>query len=104
MEYLMQAIQIIAPPPGQAPEWVRKQWVGCILPTSGTSLGRHLGVLDHKPNDDNAYGYRVEKKVAIEVLRQKSPEAAEWWDENTVIAPGSGLVFDQKVCMLVMDS
>jgi len=92
------AVRIVAVPPGEAPLWVREQWVGLELPlaantakpqayvTSGVLsgplsfwqliLGHFLGRLKR------ASGYPVDAAEALSVLETKSPEAAQWWHEN----------------------
>jgi hypothetical protein len=91
-------VRIVAAPPGEAPLWVREQWVGLELPlaantakpqryvTSGVLSGplsfwqlilwQFIGRL--KP----ASGYPVDVAAALSVLETKSPEAARWWHEN----------------------
>ena len=96
----MTQIRIIAVPPGQAPEWVRKKWVGLILPISEAApTGEQRGVLGGKP--ENLGGYRVVLEEAMKILREKNPEAAEWWKTNTSFPPGSKLVFKKDVCKLL---
>ena len=92
-------LQIVSVPPGEAPLWVREQWVGLLLPlsqwkegpvsflTSGVLTGpkgayaRILSALTGKLERQS--GYVVEVLPAIEALHARSPEAAQWWRENT---------------------
>ena len=104
-------------PPGEAPEDVRKAWVGLELPTKGgisvfqtaqvisgpkSPLGRFIAQLFGRLRLEK--GYAVETIVAIEILKQKSPEAANWWIENTphLLMPGKHLVFISSVCEPVL--
>ena len=101
-----QKIKFIGVPPGQAPDWVRKEWIGVEVPLiEGPPLNPALlaGALGGKADPRSFGGYRVEPVVAFAALREKSPEAADWWE--TRFPPGrSGLVelvFARDVCELV---
>jgi hypothetical protein len=54
-------------PPGFAPEPIRRQWVGVALPMRGY----------FEPAD----GVCVMGREAIELLKQKSPDAHAWWQD-----------------------
>ncbi|MEI8337934.1 MAG: hypothetical protein WCF92_02175 [bacterium] len=97
----MSSIKIISTPPGQAPEWVREKWIGVEIPVPMQALepGLQMGVKGGKP--ENSGGYQVNTSEAIEALRKKSPEAAEWWEENVPLAAIPQLVFSKAVCELV---
>lgn len=94
-------IKIIDVPPGQAPDWVRKEWVGLIMPVAENlpPIISACGVLGGKVENPN--GYPIETSIAIEALTKKSPEAAQWWKDNVSLNCISWLVFHQKVCQLV---
>jgi len=92
----MEKFIIIATPPGQAPEWVRKEWVGLELPISELTNGFQAGVLGGKP--ENLGGFSVDGQVAIDLLNKKSPKAAEWWRTNAPHVLSARLVFKQEVC------
>jgi hypothetical protein len=81
----MGIIEIIKIPPGEAPESVRKEWVGLKLPLVDelpTTIG-HFGVVGVKSKRPvSSGGYPVDTKTAVEILEKKSPEAAAWWKEN----------------------
>ena len=98
-------IEIIAIPPGDAPEWVRKKWLGCIFPvvedcfdepiTDGLAAGALGGV------PKNTDGYRVDTEEALRVLEGKSQEAANWWRKTMPEVWGymsPQLVFKRGVC------
>jgi len=90
---------ITAAPPGEAPLWVREKWVGLSLPLyqskSSPVSSLASGVISGPRNCFSSLvalltgrfhresGFVVESKVAIELLAQASPEAANWWRENT---------------------
>jgi hypothetical protein len=46
------------------------------------------------------FGYTVESKVAIELLAARSPEAAQWWHQNTpqFAEPGRYFMFAADSC------
>ncbi len=98
-------IRIIDTPPGQAPEWVRKQWVGL-----------ELTVADEPQDDEprvqygarggasqNLGGYKIDAEVALGALAEKSLLAARWWEDHapTAFLPSSMLVFRRDVCEVI---
>ena len=96
----MSSVRIISIPPGQAPEWVRKKWVGLVIPlpeqeTSGLQMGVRGG------KAENQGGYQVETREAIRRLEDKSPEASRWWRENLIPEATPRLVFSRAVCELI---
>ena len=112
-------LRIEAVPPGEAPQWVRQQWVGLSLPLAGgRSSPRSLltsGVLSG-PKSFLATlaalfggklvrrsGYVVDTSAAVAILATKSPEAAAWWRENTprLVRPGRYFVFPYEVGRIV---
>ena len=96
----MSSIKIISTPPGQAPEQVRKEWIGVEIPFLEQELaGIQVGVRSGKP--ENEGGYQVDTSEAITALRKKSPEAAKWWEDNVPLAIIPCLVFSKGVCELV---
>jgi len=109
-------IRIVAVPPGEAPQWVREQWVGCELPLVGRMGGgtfKTIGVL--KVSSYWAYfresffgktemvdGYMVDAAAAVRVLEMKSPEAAAWWWEHAPYLTRRGrFIFHKEACALV---
>ena len=112
-------IRIEAVPPGEAPQWVREQWVGLALPlVGGQSSPRSVltsGVLSGPKSVWASLvamfsgrlvrrtGYLVESSAAVAILASKSPAAARWWRENTprLVRPGRYLVFPYEVGRVV---
>ena len=94
-------IRIIDTPPGQAPEWVRNEWVDLELPVAEDSPEEaiQLGVRLGKP--ENLDGYPVRTLDALNILNRKSPPAANWWRGNIVPETMPWLVFRRDVCELV---
>jgi hypothetical protein len=98
-------IRIIDVPPGEAPESVRRAWVGLVLPvwkrTRGPLLARGFGVLTGR--GQVVYGYAVQAPAAVEILARHAPEAAEWWTRNVpqYLRPGRLFLFHAEVCQEV---
>jgi len=100
----MKRIRIISVPPGQAPEWVRKEWVGLELPLTEVQPDEDdllTDVVEGRPERSNDMGYSVEGGIAIEMLGKKSMEAAQWWRNNASHILDSALVFNKEVCKLI---
>ena len=95
----MAKIKIIATPPGEAPEWVRNEWVGLELPVVEVDMKGviQFGAAECGP-PQNIGGYQVETKKAIEILKEKNPKAAQWWLENPLLKFMDVLVFKKEVC------
>lgn len=107
-------IEITSRPAGEAPEWVRDQWIGLILPTVGHQPRRIMGfgVLTGPKSligdvlrlalgqSERHEGYPVEVETAIRLLEVRSPEAAAWWRENTphLFKWRRRFVFDSECC------
>lgn len=99
----MEKIRIIAVPPGQAPEWVRQAWVGLEIPLEKhtPSIGITLGARGGKPHPENQDGYIVRLQDALDALKKKNLDAAQWWETNPVAIIGGRLMFARRVCQLI---
>ena len=96
----MKAIRIIATPPGQAPLWVREEWIGLVIPLAEHNvLGTQIGVNGGQP--ENLGGYKVRTSDAINQLKRKSTEASSWWEQSMHLPSIPQLVFAKDVCELV---
>jgi hypothetical protein len=91
-------IRITRTPPGEAPEHVRRAWIGLEMPVHerfagqqrrlgvgvltgpGTWLGVLLAVLTSRAKCET--GYVVEAKVALDLLAAHAPEAAAQWNNR----------------------
>jgi hypothetical protein len=108
-------IRVINTPPGEAPEDIRRAWVGLVLPlagfrprqktwTSGVLIGprSHLGFLAAALSGrlKRQVVYNVIGRVAIDALAAHSPQAAAWWRQNAahVLRRGWRLGFPAEVC------
>ena len=115
-------IRIIAIPPGEAPPWVREQWVGLELPLAQRSrtarprrvfgvltgprdlLARWFAILSGRARRESGYAVRVTDAIAV--LEGKSPEAAAWWRTNVphMTSPFRCFLFSENACMVLDDS
>jgi len=96
----MKSFRIISPPLGNAPKWVRRQWVGLEFPINKQpAKGVQMGVLGGKP--ENLNGYQVRFQDAMIALGRKSQAAANWWRLHSPPGFRGDLVFDKKVCKAV---
>ena len=96
----MGTIRIIATPPGQAPEWVRNEWIGVEIPlTEQLSGGLQFGVLGGQA--ENVNGYQVNGSDAFRALEKKSNAAAMWWLNEAPWALANKLVFAKDVCVVI---
>jgi hypothetical protein len=98
-------IRIKSTPPGEAPNHVRRAWVGLVLPVpphlSGQRRANTFGVLSGPGfGRQQSIGYIVESSVAVKVLADSVPEAADWWRANaaTIIEPGRYFMFAPECC------
>ena len=107
-------VRIISTPPGEAPENVRKAWVGLVLPlaVSGAQTRHTVGVLTRPKSflglllallfgkTERQRGYIVDAYRAVEILARNAPEAAKWWRENAAasIRPGKRFLFSAEAC------
>jgi hypothetical protein len=91
-------IRIKSTPPGEAPENIRRAWIGLVLPVlpqfpkartfSGfgvltgpkTRFGMIFATLLGRGQKHK--GYAVEAKTAIELLGNHSKTAADWWRQD----------------------
>jgi hypothetical protein len=97
---------IVRTPPGEAPEEIRRAWVGIELPLrrgeTEPSAFQTVGVVSHQ-GAEMSTGYAVRGRAAVDALASLSPEAAAWWRENAphVVARGYRLWFPSDVCQRV---
>jgi hypothetical protein len=96
-------LRVVRTPPGEAPEEVRRAWVGVQLPlrSGETKPGLHLteGVLSQQTRGMTT-GYAVNGRAAVKALASHSPEAAAWWRKKAphVVERGYRLWFPSEVC------
>lgn len=96
------AIRITSMPAGQAPEEIRRAWIGLILPTVGESspTTSQIGVLGGPSAPENRGGYEVLVQDAVEALEKAGRiEASNWWED--MLPFNYRLVFGKMFCELV---
>ena len=115
----MSAIRIVDVPPGEAPEHIRRAWVGLIIPLPHGRSAKRRTILGHgvltgpKSLLGNVWAlltrryvkwdaYTVDASAAVDALARSQPDAAQWWRENTpyLLKPGKKLAFPADVCEL----
>jgi len=113
-------VRIIATPLGDAPEWVRRGWVGLELPvldpepittqtssvlpvTPTTSIDPVTGVFRIFNGPKIVTGYLAPVDACIAILADAHPKAAEWWRLNTphLLNCGKSWIFDESACQLI---
>jgi hypothetical protein len=107
------SIHIVETPKGDAPRWVREQWVGLTLPLlhphtiveQATSVFRpprplsRLELLWRWITGRHPWrGYLVDVNTSLDILEGKSGEAAAWWRTNTPHLAGYVFMFDYGCC------
>lgn len=108
------AVKIIRRPEGEAPEWVRDAWIGLVLPLAVDDVvtSAAFGVLSMPRNRlaewwrlrtrkfDTVTGYVVDAGLAIDLLAETQPEAADWWRTHCPFfcKPGQTFIFDLPAC------
>lgn len=96
-------IRVIAVPRGEAPEWIRRAWVGLELPlVRGETQPQFLNTVEVLSQEAGqpVLGYVVNGKKAIRCLESEAPEAAAWWRENAphVLKSDYQLIFPAEAC------
>ena len=109
-------IKIIDVPLGEAPEGVRRAWIGMVVPLAQRSANpvqkRGFGVLTGPKSMLVAFlrwligggsrerGYTVDAKTAFDLLASHDRVAFEWWQENAphLFHKGQRLLFHDHAC------
>jgi hypothetical protein len=96
-------LRIVRTPPGEAPEEIRRAWLGIDLPLrrGETELANFqtVGILSGQ-DPALSTGYAVDGRAAVAALASYAPEAATWWRQNAphVVARGYRFLFPSEVC------
>jgi hypothetical protein len=96
-------LRIVRTPPGEAPESIRRAWVGVKLPLrrweTEPRVHQAVSVLSHNFPETIA-GYAVDGRAAVKALACSSPQAAAWWREHAphVLERGYRFCFPYEVC------
>lgn len=114
-------IKIVSVPSGEAPDWVREQWINTTIPLAmgiygnlifqklGKVLSLTQGVETRKPKKNP--GYPVFTQEALSALsrggNERSAEAVEYWnktlDKFGPITERSVLIFNHESAVLLDD-
>ncbi|MFV8781137.1 hypothetical protein ACNKU7_01830 [Microbulbifer sp. SA54] len=106
------SLLITSTPSGFAPDWVREQWIGMKLPLTAGALNGDLEIDEIPPEVDASSGKSIHYNSpivlaldAFELLKEKSPEAWEWWHNNCpdLFASEAALVFNEGSWEVVSD-
>ena len=78
------SIKIVKMPRGEAPEYVRREWVGvemkCLFTSSGDTI--EAGVLTGELQPPAGMTYVVSQEEALNALKQGHWEASKWWRDH----------------------
>jgi hypothetical protein len=105
----MKAIKIVAVPTGDAPKWVRREWLNIVLPLAEIdgeekSALYFRGASGSPPDKENKIGWIVDARVAFAILRSKNSKAALWWETHTNQNRAKYLKFGKKFCTMLRSS
>lgn len=86
-------MRITSVPNGQAPLHIREKWIGVEIPFIEMGTPKSVGVIDGKPVKRHE-AFTVNQTEALTALREKSPEAADWWKNMGFPIPGIHFTFN----------
>ena len=92
-------IRVTSRPAGEAPDAIRDNWIGLVLPVLHEAIGSPAD-LTEAPRVGRP-GYEVRWSDAMRILGAKHPEARDWWKQN-VQAPTT-VIFEESCCRLATD-
>ena len=99
----MGLIRITKIPDSEAPEDIRKAWIGLVLPCAKTT--GFWGIREFEVLTDNACqsrrGFYVPQNLAIKILEQTAPKAASWWRAHGFPKPCEGFTFGEDEAEVV---
>jgi hypothetical protein len=108
-------LRITRVPPGEAPLWVRRGWVGLELPlemeSSAPVNAKVFGVMSAPQSPfaraiallmgrvSRVTGFVVDPRAAVAILERADPDAAAWWRQYGahMLQPGRHFVFPDDV-------
>jgi hypothetical protein len=97
-----QIMRIKSAPRGQAPLAIREQWIGVEI--AYVSVGLPEGTIRGAMSLEEVAKHEVfvvEQNVAIDALRKKSREAADWWNRMGFPMPGTQFTFERECADIV---
>lgn len=90
-------VRVTRVPSGEAPEEIRREWVGIIIPllyeesVEATSLGIMTG-----RSEGTRTGWVVPALVAFCLLMRQSPHATDWWFDQRGWGRDDALIFENE--------
>lgn len=76
-------VRITSVPAGEAPLWVRQEWIGIELPDLGLqTCSRGYGIITGRPDPDPGEHFVISVQVAVDALARKNPTAANWFRQH----------------------
>jgi hypothetical protein len=95
----MRKIRVLKTPPGIAEKYIRDQWMNIEIPLATDEEIKEDPPSDTSIKTQNAGGYLVLKKKAIEALRESGKnEAASFWESLPI---GRYLRFGKEYCEII---
>ena len=95
----MAKLKIVRTPPGFAPEYIRRAWVGIVIRLPSVEELKQDPPTNVGIGNQNSGGYDVLRTDAIEALKAaKKFEVAEYWQGFII---GKFLRFKRDVCEIV---
>ena len=88
----MQQVKIQRVPAGEAPLEIREAWQDVELPVTMV-YARAQGIITGKVYGPRDF-YAVEKSAALNLLRQKDPDAADWFANLSQLASKQYFLFE----------
>lgn len=95
-------IRIISRPDGGAPEYIRDQWIGLVMPARTTDSPL-ANVMTLQRVTDRAGGYEVPWDAAMAALGEKNPSARKWWENLNITHHFPALIFTRDCCEIVKE-
>lgn len=95
-------IRIVCRPDGGAPEDIRDQWIGLVMPARTTNSPL-ADVTTLKRVTDRVGGYAVSWKAAMDALEEKSPFTRQWWEGLNAVHHFPELIFTRDCCEVVSE-
>ena len=95
-------MRITSAPTGQAPLEIREKWIGVEMPflEVGMPTGSVRGVLDGKKVKPHK-AFTVDQEAALKALRERSPEAADWWKDYGFPVEGAQFTFNAECAEII---
>ena len=95
-------IRIISRPDGGAPEGIRDQWIGLVMPARITD-SRLADVMTLRRVTDRVGGYAVPWEAAMDALGKKDPSARKWWEGLNAVHHFPELIFTSNCCEVISE-